>query len=101
MKKIINGKLYDTETAKEICSWSNVYYSGDFYHTYETIYQKKTGEYFLYGRGGALSQYGESYGSNWIAGETIIPFSLEDFKEWALDKLSADEYIPIFGDVEE
>lgn len=101
MKKIINGKLYNTETAKEICSWSNGYFSGDFHIVSETIFQKKTGEYFLYGWGGALSEYGESYGNNYIAGETIIPFSLEDFKEWALDKLSADEYISIFGDVAE
>lgn len=101
MKKIIDGRLYNTETAEEICSWSNGYHSGDFYCTSETIYKKKTGEYFLYGRGGALSQYAEPFGSNWTAGETIIPFSREDFKEWALDKLSADEYIFIFGDVDE
>lgn len=41
MKKIINGKLYNTETAKEICSWSNGYFSRDFHIVSEIIFQKK------------------------------------------------------------
>ena len=101
MKKIINGKLYNTETAKELFYWSNGYYSSDFYWASETVYQKKTGEYFLHGQGGALSAYGESYGNNRIAGDTIIRFSLDEFREWALEKLPADEFIKLFGDMPE
>ena len=32
MKKIINGKMYNTETAKEIGSWNNGRYRSDFYY---------------------------------------------------------------------
>ena len=32
MKKIINGRLYDTETAKLIGSWSNGFSSSDFHY---------------------------------------------------------------------
>ena len=56
MKKIINGRKYDTETAKEIGYWSNGYPCSDFNHCEETLYLKKTGEYFLYGEGGALTE---------------------------------------------
>lgn len=43
MKKIINGKTYDTETAKEVRSryWKKPT------STWRTIYKTKTGEYFL------------------------------------------------------
>lgn len=50
MKKIINGKKYDTESAQEICSRSSGHY-GDFHRVAETLYRKKTGEFFLYGEG--------------------------------------------------
>lgn len=101
MKKIINGKLYNTETATEVCSWSNGYFSGDFRMVSETIFRKKTGEYFLYGWGGALSEYAETFGNNSTAGETIIPLTYDAFKEWALEKLSAFDYMLIFGEVSE
>ena len=38
MKKIINGRKYDTETAKEIGYWSNGYPCSDFNHCNETLY---------------------------------------------------------------
>ena len=47
MKKIINGKMYNTETAKEIGSWNNGRYRSDFYYVGETLYKKKTGELFV------------------------------------------------------
>lgn len=52
MKKIINGKKYDTETAKEVAckAW---YYYGDLNFVIEKLYKKKTGEFFLYAAGGA------------------------------------------------
>ena len=45
MKKIINGKTYNTETAKEISEWSEGVYR-DFTYIGETLYRKRTGEYF-------------------------------------------------------
>ena len=47
MKKIINGKKYDTETAKWLGDYWNGLGGNDFKKLFETLYQKKTGDYFL------------------------------------------------------
>lgn len=102
MKKVISGKRYDTDTAKEVGYAS--YGSGprDFHHWSETLYRKQTGEYFLYGEGGPLSKYAETVGQNeWSGGEKIMPVSLEAAQRWAEENLDADEYEKIFGSVEE
>ena len=57
MKTIINGRMYDTETAEKIAGWDNGIYGRDFRSCEETLYKKKTGEYFIYGSGGADSKY--------------------------------------------
>ena len=101
MKKIINGKRYDTDSAKECGSY---YYSNrrDFHYLEETLYQKRTGEFFLHGVGGPASKYAEYDGNNsWSGGEKIIPLSLEGAQKWAEENLDADEYESIFGEVTE
>ena len=100
MKKIINGRLYDTETAKMIGSWSNGLGSSDFHYCTEYLYQKKTGEYFLYGSGGAMSIYGKSYGGGMCWGEDIVPMTEKEVKVWAEVHLTADEYMELY-EVEE
>ena len=49
MRKIINKKMYNTNTAVEIASCSNDASTSDFDYYEETLYKKKTGEFFLYG----------------------------------------------------
>lgn len=101
MKKIIDRKLYDTDTAKEIASYSYGYY-GDFSYIDETLYRKKTGEFFLYGSGGPMTKYSEQRSSNeWGSGEAIIPLDIDEAKEWLEQYGSADAYIDAFGPVEE
>ena len=46
MKKIINGKLYNTDTARQIGSWDNNI-TDRLYWVSETLYQKQRGEFFL------------------------------------------------------
>lgn len=101
MKKIINGKVYNTETATELGSYWNGYPHGDFAYASETLYIKKTGEYFLYCEGGPLSEYAEYVGRDRCFGSYIYPYSKATAKEWAAEKLSAEEYEKIFGEVEE
>lgn len=102
MKKIICGKVYDTNTAKVLGDWSNGGSWRDFGHVVETLYKKKTGEFFLHGEGGAASKYAVSEGPNsWTGGERIMPMTFEEAREWAEEKLTADEYEGIFGKVEE
>ena len=101
MNKIINGKRYNTETAKALASYS---YSNrmDFHFFEETLYQKSTGEFFLYGIGGAASKYARSIEQNtWAGGEKIMPLSVDNARAWAEKYLTGDEYEEIFGIVEE
>lgn len=102
MKKIINNKVYDTATAKCVASWDNGVYGKDFNRLAEALYLKKTGEYFLFGEGGPMTQYAISRGDNeWTGGERIIPLTYDTAREWAQEKLDGSEYEAIFGPVAE
>lgn len=98
MKQIINGKMYNTETARKV----GTYWSGIFY-VEETLYKKKTGEFFLYyGEGGANTGYSKSVGVNcWSGEEEIIPFTEKQAREFAEKKLEIEEYVACFGEPEE
>ncbi len=100
MKKVLGGKVYDTETAEK-CGEDSQGRPNDFRWVCETLYRKRTGEFFIHGEGGARSQYAESIGSSWYNGEKIIPISYEDAQKWAEERLDGDEYLAIFGDPEE
>lgn len=96
MKKIKNGKLYDTDTAKCIGEYQYSH-PGDFHYEYEALYVKKTGEFFLYGEGGAMSPYSKQVDTNsWTAGETIIPYTAQEAREWAEEHMDADDYLEYF-----
>ena len=102
MKKIINGKLYDTDTAKRVGSIYHGEGPRDFRHYEETLYKKRTGEYFLHGEGGPMSRYAESVGQNqWSGGEKIIPLDYKAATEWAEENMDADDYQEEFGEVSE
>ena len=102
MKKIINSHLYDTDTADCVGHYRNNRDDDDFRVTVENLYRKKTGEFFLHGWGGPLTNYAERRGQNtWGYGEEIKPMSLNDAKKWAENHLSGENYIKIFGEVEE
>ena len=100
MKKIINGKLYDTDTAKSLgCDYGS---PRDFSYWCETLYKKRTGEFFLHGEGGPTSRYAVSQSQNtWGSGEKIIPLNYNAAQEWAEKHLDADEYQEIFGETSE
>lgn len=100
MKKIINGKKYDTETAREIAQISEGRYR-DFEYWEETLYLKKTGEFFLYCYGGAASRYGQPVGDHWTDSGKIEPLAEEDAKEWVSRNCDGDTYEGLFGEVEE
>lgn len=102
MKKIIEGKLYNTDTAQEI--GCNYHGDGprDFHYYCERLYRKRTGEYFLHGKGGPMSRYSRSCGQNeWCGSEKIIPLSYKAATEWAEKNMDADDYQREFGEVSE
>ena len=102
MNKVINGRRYDTETARELASASSAEGRSDFHWWEETLYRKSTGEYFLYGEGGPASRYAQASGQNsWSGGCRIMPMSLQDAQAWAEKHLDAEDYEEIFGAINE
>ena len=102
MKKIVNGKVYDTETAALVGEWDNGKLDDRLYICSEDLYRKRTGEFFLRGFGGPGSKYAVSAGnSSWSGGEKIIPLTYEAAQKWAAEHLDGDAYEQIFGAVEE
>ena len=101
MKKIIRGKKYDTDTATAIGWIDNNLSPRDFGYFYEELYRKRTGEYFLYGKGGPVSKYGERCGNAWSGGTDIIPLTYDEARQWAEGNLDADTYEAEFGAVVE
>lgn len=100
MEKIINGKRYNTDTAKNVGYWcANI--TDGLYRVEETLYRKRTGEFFLLGSGGPRTKYAEwTETGNLCSGEKIIPLSEEAAREWAEESLSPEEYEAAF-DVQE
>ncbi len=102
MRKIINNKVYDTDTATWIGLSDNGYEYGALAYSGETLYRKRTGEYFLHGEGGPLSHYAVQLGDNdWSGGERITPISYETARKWAEAHLDAAAYEAEFGSVAE
>lgn len=100
MIKVINGKKYDTNTAKELTSFYNE--ETGFRYLEEALYRKKTGEYFIYGNGGALTKYRVPCDNDsWSGSCAITPITQNEAKAWVEEHCSGEEYIEIFGDVEE
>lgn len=84
MKKIIDGKVYSTETAAKIGTISR---GAEQNNLCETLYRKKTGEYFLHVSGG------------WSARENICPLIYADAQRWAKESLASDVYDAFFGSI--
>ena len=63
MKKIIEGKSYDTATAIKICELTCRYYPSDFGYHETHLYRTKKGAFFLAGEGNAASMWASSYGN--------------------------------------
>ena len=99
MEKIIKGKRYNTETAQMIGMYGeNV--DDKFSTVQETLYKKRTGEYFLHGQGGPWSKYGKwQDGSHIGGGEKVIPLTYNAAKEWGERHLNTKEFEEEFGEI--
>lgn len=67
------------------------------YGVHEELYQKETGEFFLYGKGGPSTKYAKHCCGNLISGSNVRPLSFESARKWAHENLSAEEYENAFG----
>lgn len=92
MRKVINGRTYNTETSKCIGQWSNGHNTNDFNYCSEDLYKNTKGTYFLFGEGGPLSKYAVAYGNNTGGGKELVPMTTEEAQEWAEERLDAEDY---------
>lgn len=120
MKKIINGRRYDTSTATLIDYYminnigfdkvdkGNVESFKKFIsekklldQRLENLYRKKTGEFFLYNLNGPMSKLAgrKLYGKRNY--ENIIPLSIDEVKEWMEECSDAETYESVFEIEEE
>ncbi len=88
MNKVINGKRYDTDTAKLIAEHENMHDADNFNWHRTGLYLKRTGEFFAY------EESGRTY-------DRIEPLTVDEAKALAEDFLTADEYEAVFGPVPE
>jgi hypothetical protein len=82
MKKVINGKVYDTEKATLIGEYrfSN---PTDFYYYEEALYKSKKGQFFIAGEGGAMTKYAEALGNGSTgSGDGMELLSPEEALDW-------------------
>lgn len=89
MKKIINGKKYDTDTATLCGSYVRPFlFSNEMEHT--MLYRKTNGEFFFFNCIGEPTVY-----------DSITTVTEDKAKKWAENYLSVDDYENIFGEVSE
>lgn len=98
MRKIIDRKTYNTETAKQIGTRTGgAEFCDDFRYFWEGLYQTKNGTYFLAAHGNARSGYGDGR----YPGEHIQPMTEAEALAWAESHLTADQIEAHFGQFEE
>lgn len=86
MKSIIDGKLYDTETATEIERWQNMTDCTNPRWYQETLHLTPNGAWFLEGHGGADSHYAEWTGDGLTSSSAIVEMSSHEAFEWLARK---------------
>mgnify|MGYP006875674781 CR=1 FL=1 len=95
MRKIIKGKIYDTEKARLIAEYSNGLSFADFNHVYEDLYLTDAGQFFIHAQGGPMTKYSESSGNSTWGVETIILLNNDQAYTW-LEKYNKINEIETF-----
>lgn len=96
MEKIIKGKRYNTATAEAVAVHEYLYPS-QFEWVHEILYRKRTGEFFLWGEGGANTRYRKRVERNVFgAGEKIKPLTLDEAKKFVEEYGTAENYKKLF-----
>ena len=101
MKRIINGKIYNTETAARIGNFSSDCGPGDFRYEDTDLYITKKGAFFISGEGGALSRWSEPCGNGQCGGSGIEAMTAAEALEWCeFSRIDADVIAQYFSVVE-
>jgi hypothetical protein len=98
MQKLIDGKLYDTDEAEKIVSWSTGGSRSDFSYMKETLYRTENDRWFIHGEGHAKTRYASSTADGMKGfGEDIRALSDEEAFQWCQRKNKvgkAQEHFP-------
>lgn len=83
MKRVIDGKLYDTDTAEQIHYYSSGHGAGDFKNYDEGLYKTSKGAFFLAGEGGPMTRYATPVPTGGMGGGSgIHVLTVEEAREW-------------------
>jgi len=101
MKKIINGKIYNTDTATRIGSHVR-YNRGDFHFEDTDLYRTPKNAFFVQGTGGAYSRWSQPCGSNGqMGGHGIQALTPTEALAWCEDSGIDADVIAQYFSVEE
>ena len=105
MKRIIENRVYDTDTAKLIATVKNDRHIGADRKTLEeSLYQKKNGEFFLYRPNLAGTDAAHNIGISSCPHDKenhIFALTYEQACKWGESEMSADDWLAVFGEPEE
>ena len=82
MKRIIQGKIYNTDTATFIGNYV-CFIRGDFRHEDTDLFKTKTGAWFIGGEGGPLSRWSQPCGNGQRGGSGIEVMTTAEALAWA------------------
>ncbi len=99
MKRIINGKIYNTETATRIGNSSSECGPGDFRYEDTDLYRTPKGAFFVQGEGGPYSRWSQPCGSNGMSGGSgIEAMTAAEALEWCeFSRIDADVIAQYFS----
>ena len=83
MRRSIDGKVYDTNTAEIICDISEGRI-GEWDSVSARLYVTKKGAYFIAGYGGPTTRFKKQTNdkNGWVGSESIIPIGVEEARTY-------------------
>lgn len=101
MKEIIDGQLFDTDAddVQTIVTYTPVADRGDFNFLREELCKTASGQYFIAGEGGPMTDYRKRVGSGEYAGSSEIrPVSEDEAFRWMQSNgIDAETILDEFG----
>ena len=101
MKRILDGKTYNTATAERVAEFDNGLPRSDFGCCEETLYKTKRGAWFLHGRGHGQTRWAGRYGDMRGWGEDIEPLTEAEALTWSEERRIDPDTVAAHFNVEE
>jgi hypothetical protein len=101
MRKIIDGKIYDTNTAQKLCDIGNDEGQSQFTYDWTYLYRSPKGAFFIAGEGGPRSRWGERTSHGIGGGEGLKLVTEAEARELFELHGDPDLYEQVFGALEQ